>query len=79
MANLIANELLCFLSSQYDKVDKDSLFSTASGFYSFEESIAAKQLLIDECDKLGLTDSILEFKNELRSEREKKGSETNRP
>ena len=62
VADLIINKLLCFLACQYDKVDKDALNSVICDFYSFEESVAAKQILADECDKLGLTDSILEFK-----------------
>ena len=61
MANFIGNELLCFLSCQYDKVEKDTLFSVLCDFYSLDESIAAKQLLINECDKLGLADAIKEY------------------
>ena len=62
MADLVASDYLCFLSSQYDKVDKESLFSVICEFYEFDESVTAKQLLINECDKLGLSDSINEFK-----------------
>ena len=62
MANLVSNKLLCFISTQYDKLDKDTLFSVISEFYTFDESTVAKQILIEECDKLSLADPILEFK-----------------
>ena len=62
MVNLVISNLLCFMSSQYNKVDEESIFSTISEFYSFEESMAAKQLLVHECGRLGL----LDFINELR-------------
>ena len=62
MANFVKNEFLCFLVTNYDKLDKDSLISTSSEFYNPDELIAAKQLLIDECEKLALSDSILEYK-----------------
>ena len=56
------NELLCFLTFYGDKLDRTSLLSAISGFYTHEEAVAAKQLLIQECDKLGLSNSITEFK-----------------
>ena len=62
MDKLLSCELLCYLSHQYDKVDRECLISTVSDFYTLEESLTAKQLIIDECEKLGLTDSIGEFK-----------------
>ena len=55
-------ELLSYLSFQYDKADRECLFSAMSDFYTFEESTAAKQILIDECDKLGLSEAISDFK-----------------
>ena len=61
MANLVSNELLCFISTQYDKLDKDTLFSVTSEYYTFDESTIAKQIIIEECDKLSLEDAILEF------------------
>ena len=66
MSHLVISNLLCFLSSQYDKADEESIFSTISEFYSFEESIEAKQLLVNECDKLGLLNLI----DELRKPRQ---------
>ena len=62
MANFVANELLLFLSFQYDEADRDSIYSTISEFYSLEESIVAKQILINECNTLGISDAIYDFK-----------------
>ena len=62
MANLIASNFLYFLSSNYDNENKNSLISIITDFYKPEELISAKQILIDECDKLGISDSITEFK-----------------
>ena len=61
MACQTTNELLCFLSSQYDTVDKDCLYSIASEFYTLDESNTAKKILIKECERLGLTDAIAKF------------------
>ena len=62
MANLIANNFLFFLSSQNDKEDKNSLVSFISEFYLPEELVSAKKTLINECEKLGISDSITKLK-----------------
>ena len=62
MANLIADNFLFFLSSEYDKDDKNSIVSTISEFYLPEELISAKKTLIKECELLGISDSITKFK-----------------
>ena len=54
MAKLTVNELLCFLSFYGDKLGRNNLSSVISEFY--------KQLLISECNILGLSNEITEFK-----------------
>ena len=63
MANLIADNFLYFLSSQYDNDDRNSLLCVISEFYLPEELISAKKTLINECEKLGISDSITKFKS----------------
>ena len=62
MANLVADNFLFFLSSNYDKEDKNSLISIINEFYLPEELISAKKTLISECETLGISDSITKFK-----------------
>ena len=56
------NNLLCFLTFYGDKLDRNSLFSVLSEFYTDNEAVTAKQLLIDECVNLGLSNQITDFK-----------------
>ena len=62
MADVVVNELLCFLTIYGDKYDRENLSSLLSGFYTLDESVIAKQHLITECEKLTLIDNISEFK-----------------
>ena len=72
MSGYTVNELLCFATSQFDKVDKTALLSTLLDFYSREEIVEAKQLLIAECGKCQIT-NISEFsKNRISSNVEQK-------
>ena len=61
MATLVVNELLCFLSVQYDKMDRENLVTSLLEFYSYREAIDAKNLLVSECEKVSIVDSIKEF------------------
>ena len=63
MANLIADNCLFFLSSEYDKDDKNSVLCIINEFYSPDELISAKKTLIIECEKLGISDSITKYKS----------------
>ena len=51
------------MSSQYDKVDKDCLYSIVNEFYTLDESNTAKEILIKECERFGLTDAIAKLRN----------------
>ena len=51
MSELIICDVLCFVSTQYDKIDRDSLYSLIVDFYTLDEVTAAKLLLINECKK----------------------------
>ena len=62
MAKLIASNCIFFLSSHYDNDNKNSLVSIISEFYLPEEIISTKTILIDECEKLGISNSIAKFK-----------------
>ena len=62
MAGYTVNELLCFLATQYDKLDRNNLNSILLEFYSRDEVISAKNILISECDKLNLSSQISDLK-----------------
>ena len=65
MSRYTVNELLCFATSQFDKLDRNVLNSTLIDFYSQQEIFDAKQILLAECDKLSLNADI----NESRKKR----------
>ena len=52
MASLTINELLCFISVQADKLTFDFLHQKILDFYSDEEVIKAKTILLSEFDKV---------------------------
>ena len=56
------NELLCFTTFQYDKLDRQNLNTILLEFYTREEVITAKQVLVLHCEKNGLSDVIAEQK-----------------
>ena len=62
MPSLAINELLCFLSNQADQLDRVQLSAILLKFYALDELITAKLLLVTECEKIGITDAISEFK-----------------
>ena len=61
MSNLVANNVLYFLASEYDKENNENIISTLNDFYLPEELTAAKAILIDECQKLSISDAITKF------------------
>ena len=69
MASFVVNELLCFLSSQYDKLDRENINSILLEFYILEELECAKQILISECEKIDISEEINEFKRERKNTR----------
>ena len=56
-STLVVNEALSFLTVRFDKLVRDSLFSMLSEFFFLEETTAAKQILISECEKLNFIDA----------------------
>ena len=58
MENVVMNNLLDFLFNQYDKLDRDELFSRLRECYTLKDALCAKDILIEECRKLDLTESI---------------------
>ena len=62
MATFHVNELLCFVSTQYDKLDRENLTSVILEFYARNELIDAKNTLVSVCDKVGISNLITEFR-----------------
>jgi hypothetical protein len=48
MASLVVNELLCFLSAPNDKIDRENLSTILTDLYTVEETVDAKQILIEQ-------------------------------
>ena len=69
MASLIVDELLCFLSSQFDKLDRNNIFTVILEFYTLDELNVSKKVLVSECEKIHITDAISEFKKERKNTR----------
>ena len=61
MANLLINELLRFLSVQFDKMTRDNLISVLLDSYSYRAALDAKTVLISECEKVSIVESIGDF------------------
>ena len=61
MAPLVINEFLCCLSAQFDKIARDNLISMLHDFYGYRAALEAKNVLLSECEKLSISDSISEF------------------
>ena len=61
MAPLHINEFLCFLTVQFDKLDRENLISILVDSYVLGEAIEAKNTLIAECEKISIKDSIKDF------------------
>ena len=73
MANLMVNELLCFLSHQFDKLDRSNLNAVLLEFYTREEVVTAKRILIAECEKDNVSNAINDSKkNRIGSNVEQK-------
>ena len=62
MATLQTSELLCFMSTQYDKLDKTNLNLVLLKFYDRKELITAKDILVSVCENIGLSNHISKFK-----------------
>ena len=78
MPPITINELLCFVSNQFDKLDRGNLTSIILTTYTHDELVASKIILVAECSKIDVTTSISEFKkkrlNTISTENVKKKS-----
>jgi hypothetical protein len=72
MASLMINELLCFVSVQNNKLNRENLQTSLHDFYSLEEAVELKQILVIECEEVNLSDSISDFK--IRRQESKAGA-----
>ena len=61
MSSLHITELLCFLTVNFDNLHRENLLSTLHDFYGFREASEAKSVIIAECKKIPINDSIQEF------------------
>ena len=61
MASFTISEPLCFISNQYDKIDRKNLSVLVQDFYDLDELIASKKTLISECKQIGVINAISEF------------------
>ena len=62
MSRYTVNELLCFATVQFNKLNRGVLNSLLLDFYYKEEIVEAKQILLSECEKIALSSDISEFK-----------------
>ena len=58
----IPNELLFYVTDQYDKTTRQALETFLLDNFTPEDALAAKTVLITECDKVGISDEISEAK-----------------
>lgn len=52
--NMVANEILCYISNKFGKIAMQQLKSIVSNFYVYDQVAAAKDILVSEIDKLDL-------------------------
>ena len=62
MATNTVDNLLFFVSTYFDKLDRQSLNSLLVDFYTLDEFVISKNLLIAQCEKIAISDAISEFK-----------------
>lgn len=72
MATLVLNELLCFLSSRSDKLDRDHVLQLIIDTYNLDEIVTAKKLLISECEKVAVSADIEKFKANRKGNQKEK-------
>ena len=61
MVPLQINEFLCFLTVQFNKINRENLITTLVEFYSISQALEAKTILIAKCKKISLIDAITQF------------------
>ena len=62
MEKFTVNELLCFITTQFDKLTRENINSVIVDFYKREELALAKQTLLTQCEKDNLSNNVNEFK-----------------
>ena len=76
MSTITVDNLLHFVATNFDTFDRQKIDSLLVDFYTIDELVASKLLLVAECKKIHITDSILENKKRrlfTKSEIEKGG------
>ena len=69
MTSNTVDNLLYFVSESFDNLDRRHINNLIVDFYKLDELIAAKTLLISECERIGISDSISEFKKKRHNTR----------
>ena len=62
MATQTVDNLLYFVASKFDSLDRQHLNSLLVDFYELDELITSKSILIAECDKISISEAISEYK-----------------
>lgn len=66
MGSYVVNELLCFFTTRFNKLDREQLSKSIIDHYAFREIVAAKALLISEVENINVTSSIDHLKSKHR-------------
>ena len=61
MVSFIVSEVLCFVTTEFDTLNRQNLYSLILEFYTCDELITAKQILVSLCDNNGLSNQIFEL------------------
>ena len=61
MVPLLVNKFLCFLTVQFNKINRENLISTLVEYYTFSQALEAKNVLTAECKNISITDSVHKF------------------
>ena len=61
MEPLLINEFLCFMTAQFNKLDRENLISVLQDSFVLREAVEAKNILLAECAKISIVDSIKNF------------------
>ena len=67
MATQTVDNLLYFVASKFDCLDRQHLNSLLVDFYELDEFITSKAILIAECDKISISETISEYKKKHKT------------
>ena len=62
MSTTTVDNLLFFVASNFDSLDRNKIHSTLVHHYNQDQLVTSKRLLVAECDRIKVGDAISEFK-----------------